>query len=177
MPILTLCSFQFDVALATFVKLNVAGGLWLVDMRAINLFDLENWTTEGSKFTAFDRLPDARATGPQGLTRPDVARAVAAVLLPGITRDYMSLGSWVVMSNHVHMLLQSRFDLDPQLDRGATHNPLYRAEPWSRKVCAANAPSGHFRAQMQARDLLDSPAAVHHQNMADNHIGHRTAKK
>ena len=116
MPILTLCSFQFDVALATFVKLNVAGGLWLVDMRAINLFDLENWTTEGSKFAAFDRLPDARGHQPSRVDSPGCRTRCGSSPFAAHNKRLYELGSWVVMSIHVHMLLQSRFDLNPQLD-------------------------------------------------------------
>jgi len=63
------------------------------------------WTGEGAKFVAFDRVLDARATGPQWLMRPDVARIVVDALFDGRSRGFYELGSWVVMPNHVHLLL------------------------------------------------------------------------
>ena len=69
------------------------------------------WTSEGAKFTAFDRVLDARATGPQWLSRQEVARAVAGVLFEGRNKGLYELGSWVVMPNHVHVLLYPLVDL------------------------------------------------------------------
>lgn len=63
------------------------------------------WTSEGAKFVAFDRLLDARAAGPRWLSRPDVAEAVISVLFAGQGKGLYELGSWVVMPNHVHVLL------------------------------------------------------------------------
>jgi hypothetical protein len=71
----------------------------------------EVWTTEGAKFAAFDRLLDARATGPQSLIRPDVAKAVASILFEGQALGFYELGSLVVMPNHVHVLLLPLIDL------------------------------------------------------------------
>jgi hypothetical protein len=83
---------------------------------AINLFDLENWTTEGSKFAAFDRLADARGHQPSRVDSPGCRTRCGSSPFAGHNKRLYELGSWVVMSIHVHMLLQSRFDLDPQLD-------------------------------------------------------------
>jgi REP element-mobilizing transposase RayT len=69
------------------------------------------WTTEGAKFVASDRLLDARATGPQWLSRPDIAHIVIEVLFAGQRKDFYELGSWVVMPNHVHVLLFPLVDL------------------------------------------------------------------
>ena len=69
------------------------------------------WTTEGAKFLAFDQVLDARATGPQWLIRPDVAGAVVDVLSAGQDKGFYELGSWVVMPNHVHVLLFPVVDL------------------------------------------------------------------
>jgi hypothetical protein len=41
----------------------------------------ESWTTEGAGFLAFDKVLDARATGPWWLTRPGIARAVIGALV------------------------------------------------------------------------------------------------
>jgi REP element-mobilizing transposase RayT len=69
------------------------------------------WTSEGAKFVAFDRVLDARATGPQWLARHDVAQAVASTLSAGQQKGFYELGSWVVMPNHVHLLLCPLVDL------------------------------------------------------------------
>src|ERR1039458_8792272 len=69
------------------------------------------WTTEGAKFLAFDRVLDARVTGPQWLIRPGVAGAVVDVLFTGQDKGFYELGSWVVMPNHVHVLLFPMVDL------------------------------------------------------------------
>jgi REP element-mobilizing transposase RayT len=65
----------------------------------------ESWTTEGAGFLAFDKVLDARATGPQWLTRPGIARAVIGALYAGQRKGFYELGSWVVMPNHVHALI------------------------------------------------------------------------
>jgi REP element-mobilizing transposase RayT len=69
------------------------------------------WTTEGAKFLAFDKLLDARATGPKWLIQPDIARAVIGALFEGQHKGLYELGSWAVMPNHVHALICPVFDL------------------------------------------------------------------
>jgi hypothetical protein len=71
----------------------------------------EFWTTEGAKFAAFDRLLDARATCPQWLIRPEIAKAVASTLFAGQALGFYDLRSWVVMPNHVHALILPLIDL------------------------------------------------------------------
>jgi len=75
------------------------------------------WTTDGAKFVAFDKVLDARATGPQWLIQPEVAHAVIGVLLTGQSKGFYDLGSWVVMPNHVHVLLCPQVEL-PRVVRG-----------------------------------------------------------
>lgn len=67
--------------------------------------------TDGARFVAFDRVLDALATGPQWLIRPDVARAVSDVLVAGRCKGLYELGSWVLMPNHVHVILHPLVDL------------------------------------------------------------------
>lgn len=71
----------------------------------------EVWTSEGAKFAAFDKLLDARASGPQWLRRPDIARIVIEILFAGQRKGFYELGSWVVMPNHLHVLLDPLVDL------------------------------------------------------------------
>jgi REP element-mobilizing transposase RayT len=69
------------------------------------------WTTEGAKFLAFDKVLDARATGPKWLIQPDIARAVIRALFEGQHKGFYELGTWVVMPNHVHALICPVVDL------------------------------------------------------------------
>ena len=68
--------------------------------------------TEGQRFAAQDRLLDLAASGPRWLQRPDVAACVAETLLLGerVWRKY-DLWAWVIMSNHVHVLLTPHIEM------------------------------------------------------------------
>jgi len=68
-------------------------------------------TTEGAKFLKQDRLLDAAATGPRWLIQPAVAASVARILLDSEVEGKCELGPWVLMPNHVHVLLRPRLDL------------------------------------------------------------------
>lgn len=64
-------------------------------------------TTEGKRFLLLDRQLDAARTGPTFLKNPRVAAAVVETLLTaGRGWKLYELFAWVVMSNHVHVLLQ-----------------------------------------------------------------------
>jgi REP element-mobilizing transposase RayT len=61
----------------------------------------------GRAFLAFDREVDKAAFGPVWLRDDRVARVVADALLYGESgRRFYQLRAWVVMPNHVHVLLQ-----------------------------------------------------------------------
>jgi len=60
--------------------------------------------TSGHAFVHFDRLLERQSAGPLYLQMPDIARLVAASILAGAERDYI-LHAWVVMPNHVHLLV------------------------------------------------------------------------
>lgn len=53
-----------------------------------------------------DRLLDAVATGPRWLKLPKVAEAVVKVLLEGERAGQYDLGAWVLMPNHLHVILR-----------------------------------------------------------------------
>ena len=60
----------------------------------------------GKRFVAEDRLLD-QAPGPHHLKDPDIARVVAEAIHYGAhPLRYYDLHAWVVMSNHVHLLIQ-----------------------------------------------------------------------
>jgi REP element-mobilizing transposase RayT len=61
----------------------------------------------GRAFLALDREVDKAAIGPVWLRDARVARVVADALLYGETgRHYYKLRAWVIMPNHVHVLLR-----------------------------------------------------------------------
>jgi hypothetical protein len=64
------------------------------------------WTTGGAKFLEGDRLLDACATGPKWLGQERIARSVAEILHRGQSETRFELGAWVLMPNHVHVLLR-----------------------------------------------------------------------
>jgi REP element-mobilizing transposase RayT len=51
-----------------------------------------------------DRLLDTACSGPVHLQRPEIATLVRDSILHGARRDY-DLPAWVIMPNHVHLLL------------------------------------------------------------------------
>ena len=82
-----------------FVTWRLAGSL-----PAAAVADL--WTTRGAAFVAGDRLLDAAPSGPRWLAEPCVATAVVRILLEGASAGRYELGAWVLMPNHVHLLLK-----------------------------------------------------------------------
>jgi REP element-mobilizing transposase RayT len=62
---------------------------------------------EGRRFLLFDRRLDAACSGPMFLKNSHVAAAVAETLVT-IGREWglYDLFAWVIMSNHIHVLLQ-----------------------------------------------------------------------
>ena len=66
----------------------------------------------GRAFLALDREVDKAAFGPVWLRDDRVARVVADALLYGETgRHYYQLRAWVIMPNHVHLLLRPEASL------------------------------------------------------------------
>ena len=67
--------------------------------------------SDGAKFVQADRLLDAAAAGPKWLANPGIAQAVMDVPLDGERRGYYELGAWVLMPNHVHLVLYPDIEL------------------------------------------------------------------
>jgi REP element-mobilizing transposase RayT len=62
--------------------------------------------TTGKAFMAMDRILDRAATGPKHLRMPEIAAQVIAALRDGERRfNRYQLHSYVVMPNHVHLLV------------------------------------------------------------------------
>lgn len=65
--------------------------------------------TTGKAFVVMDRMLDSAATGPKHLSNPKIAALVAGCLQDGERRfDRYELHSFVVMPNHVHILVTPR---------------------------------------------------------------------
>ncbi|HTP32736.1 MAG TPA: transposase [Candidatus Acidoferrales bacterium] len=68
--------------------------------------------TAGRAFVAIDRQLDRAAVGPRWLERPEVAVRVAQSLQHGAaTLHLYDLRAWVIMCNHVHILIDPRADM------------------------------------------------------------------
>ena len=67
--------------------------------------------TSGKAFVAMDRVLDAARTGPLYLRQPDIAKVVVQSLKDGDRRfERYELHSFVVMANHVHLLVTPRLE-------------------------------------------------------------------
>jgi putative transposase len=72
--------------------------------------------TPGEAFAALDRELDRATDGPLWLKNPQVADAVSRVLIAGATEwSLYELLAWVIMSNHVHVLLRPQVPLHKAL--------------------------------------------------------------
>src|SRR5260370_11215467 len=61
--------------------------------------------SSGAAFAWMDRYPDTTRHGPMYLAQESLARIVVASLRRGALLGHYDLGAYVVMSNHVHVLL------------------------------------------------------------------------
>jgi putative DNA methylase len=67
--------------------------------------------TSGEAFLAMDRLLDQCRCGPTFLRQPAVADVVCASLRHGVELGHYRLHAWVIMPNHVHLLLTQKESL------------------------------------------------------------------
>jgi hypothetical protein len=68
--------------------------------------------TAGQAFVALDRMADRALFGPVWLKNPRIAAVVAETLLDGErARGMYELRGWVIMANHVHLVLRPRVPL------------------------------------------------------------------
>jgi putative transposase len=103
----------------------------------------------GKAFAAMDRLLDAQIAGPAHLKMPAIAELVVDSIIKGAAGDY-GLHAWVVMPNHVHLLITPRLDVPNLLRRlkgvsardgnkllGRTGQPFWQAESYDHLVRTA----------------------------------------
>ena len=67
--------------------------------------------TSGEAFLMMDRLLDQSRWGPTFLKQPEVAQAVVASILYGVEIGHYQLHSWVIMPNHVQLLVTPQVSL------------------------------------------------------------------
>ena len=73
------------------------------------IFPPERQVTSGKAFVAMDRLLDAGTSGPLYLRRPEIAEQVVDALRDGDSQFHRyQLHAFVVMPNHVHILVTPR---------------------------------------------------------------------
>jgi REP element-mobilizing transposase RayT len=100
--ILAECTAAFHIGNPTELDIALRGD-WRVGCRSLLW---PTWTTQGAAFVAGDRLLDAAPSGPRWLGEAEVAAVVVKVLREGAAEGRYDLGSWVLMPNHVHVLLK-----------------------------------------------------------------------
>jgi REP element-mobilizing transposase RayT len=61
--------------------------------------------SDGKAFVWMDRYLDSARTGPTYLVRPEIAKLVAGSIHRGVSLGHYELRAWVLMANHVHVLL------------------------------------------------------------------------
>jgi putative transposase len=59
----------------------------------------------GKAFVWMDRYLNSARTGPTYLLKPEIAEIVTQSLHHGVSLGHYELGAWVLMANHVHVLL------------------------------------------------------------------------
>jgi len=77
-------------------------------------FPSENLTS-GEAFVAMDRLLDGARSGPMFLKQPDIAQLVVDSIDYGSEIGHYELHAFVIMSNHVHLLLTPHIDVSKLL--------------------------------------------------------------
>src|SRR5882762_9501263 len=65
----------------------------------------------GRRFLTYDRVLDLAGTGPLWLSDPRIAECVIAALKKGEMRGMYQLHAYVVMANHVHVLLEPKLPI------------------------------------------------------------------
>ena len=100
----------------------------------------------GKAFVCMDRLLDGECAGPAYLRIPAVAQVVIAAIRRGAGGDYL-LHTWVVIPNHVHLLLTPHIEPSVVLRRlkgasaleanhllGLTGQPFWQSESYDHLV-------------------------------------------
>ena len=78
--------------------------------------------TSGQAFVWLDRRLDTAREGPMYLRQPEIARVVVGSIYKGAELGHYDLGAYVIVANHVHLLIRPRIRPDRLLKslKGAT---------------------------------------------------------
>ncbi|HTQ97857.1 MAG TPA: transposase [Candidatus Acidoferrum sp.] len=68
-------------------------------------------SSQGKKFLRFDRQLDTERFGPTWLRQPEMARIVSAAIGEVSHKGLCAVHAYVVMPNHVHLLLEPKVEL------------------------------------------------------------------
>ncbi len=103
--------------------------------------------TSGEAFLAMDRILDQARRGPVFLRQPEIAQTVLDSIECGITLGHYHLHSWVIMPNHIHLLLTPQVSLPRLLGSlkaatakranlllGRTGQPFWQEESYDHRV-------------------------------------------
>jgi len=63
--------------------------------------------SDGKVFVWMDRYLDTARTGPKYLSQPEIAEIVTSSIQRGVALGHYELRAWVIMANHVHVLLRA----------------------------------------------------------------------
>jgi putative transposase len=101
----------------------------------------------GEAFVWMDRYLDTTRIGPMYLSREDIARIVVNSLRRGVELGHYDLRAWVIMANHVHVLLRPKVQTqrvlgalkgctarEANLVLGRTGEPFWQAESYDHWV-------------------------------------------
>src|SRR5437879_3839434 len=89
--------------------------------------------SSGKAFACLDRLLDEQRAGPAYLRMPAVAEVVADAIGQGTASDYL-LHAWVVMPNHVHLLITPQVEVPALLRRLKGTSPRKATNCWGKRV-------------------------------------------
>ena len=73
-------------------------------------YSLRSIPSSGKVFALIDRFLDTTPRGPKYLAREPIARIVRNSLEKGVALGHYDLRAWVIMPNHVHVLLRPKID-------------------------------------------------------------------
>jgi REP element-mobilizing transposase RayT len=78
--------------------------------------------TAGQAFVWMDRYLDSARAGPMYLRQPEIAKVVVDAMFKGVELKHYDLHAYVVMANHVHMLIDPKIEPSRlmQMLKGAT---------------------------------------------------------
>jgi hypothetical protein len=68
--------------------------------------------SSGEAFVCLDRRLDNLRHGPMHLRRPEIAQIVVEGIIKGVELGHYELGAYVVMANHVHLLIRPKIRPD-----------------------------------------------------------------